>query len=157
LRAAFLKAKLKRMEDAINIRTATIEDYGFLYVLHCTTMHDYIDTTWGWDEAWQQNYFEEHFRPETNQIIVLNGHDIGRVEVDYKEDGVHIGNIQILPEYQSKGIGSFIILNIIQQAQQKQHPVTLQVLKVNPARRFYERLGFVVEGEDDAHFKMRRP
>jgi ribosomal protein S18 acetylase RimI-like enzyme len=48
-------------------------------------------------------------------------------------------------------------LNIIQQAQQKQHPVTLQVLKVNPARRFYERLGFVVEGEDDAHFKMRRP
>lgn len=144
------------MEDAINVRIATPEDYGFLYVLHCATMHDYIEATWGWDEAWQQSYFQEHFRCETNQIIVLDGHNIGRVEVDYREDGVHIGNIQILPEHQNKGIGSLIILNIIRQAQRHERPVTLQVLKVNPARRFYERLGFVVEGEDDAHFKMKR-
>ncbi|MBD2099956.1 N-acetyltransferase [Leptolyngbya sp. FACHB-261] len=144
------------MEDVIKLRVATPEDYGFLYALHCTTMHDYIEATWGWDEVWQQSYFKQHLRPEANQIIVLNGHEIGRVEVDYKEDGVHIGNIQILPEYQSKGIGSLIILKIIRQAQRQEHPVTLQVLKVNPARRLYERLDFVVEGEDDAHFKMKR-
>jgi ribosomal protein S18 acetylase RimI-like enzyme len=144
------------MENAINVRVAKPEDYDFLYALHCATMYDYIEATWGWDETWQQNHFKEHFLPEDNQIIVLNGHDIGRVEVDYKEDGVHIGNIQILPEHQNKGIGSLIILEIIGQPQRQERPVTLQVLKVNPARRFYERLGFVVEGEDDAHFKMKR-
>ena len=144
------------MEDAINIRIATPEDYGFLYALHCTTMYDYIEATWGWDEAWQQSHFKEHFQPDANQIIMLNGHDIGRVEVDYKEDRAHIGNIQILPEHQSKGIGSVVILKIIRHAQRQERFVTLQVLKVNPARRCYERLGFVVEGEDDAHFKMKR-
>ncbi|MEP0874065.1 GNAT family N-acetyltransferase [Trichocoleus desertorum AS-A10] len=101
------------MEDVIKLRIVTLEDYGFLYALHCTTMHDYIKATWGWDEVWQQSYFKQHFRPEANQIIVLNGHEIGSVEVDYKEDGVHISNIQILPEHQSKGIGSLIILKII--------------------------------------------
>jgi len=60
------------------------------------------------------------------------------------KDGVHISNIQILPERQSKGIGSLIILKIIRQVQRQEHPVTLQV---NPARRLYELLGFVIEGE----------
>ena len=147
---------MKRMEDAIELRVAKSEDYDFLYALHCTTMRDYIEATWGWDEVWQQNHFKQHFQPEANQIIVLNAHEIGRVEVDYNEDGVHIGNIQILPNNQSRGVGSRVILHIIQEAQRQEHPVTLQVLKVNPARRFYERLGFVVEGEDDAHFKMKR-
>ncbi|MEP1061210.1 GNAT family N-acetyltransferase [Stenomitos frigidus AS-A4] len=87
---------------------------------------------------------------------MLHGHEIGRVEVDDKKDRVHIGNIQILPEHQSKGIGSLIILKIIRQAQRQEQPVTLQVLKVNPARQLYEQLGFVVEGEDDTHFKMKR-
>lgn len=156
LRVMGLNAKLKCMENAINIRIATPEDYEFLYALHSKTMFDYIETTWGWDETWQRNHFVEHFQPEANQIIVLNSHDVGRIELYYKADEVRIGNIQILPEYQSKGIGSFIILKIIRQAQQQKQCVTLQVLKVNPARRFYERLGFVVEGEDDAHFKMKR-
>ncbi|MBD2073054.1 GNAT family N-acetyltransferase [Phormidium sp. FACHB-592] len=144
------------MEDVIKLRLATPEDYGFLYALHGITMHDYIEVTWGWGEVWQQSYFKQHFRPEANQIIVLHGHEIGHVEVDDKKDRVHIGNIQILPEHQSKGIGSLIILKIIRQAQRQEQPVTLQVLKVNPARRLYKRLGFVVEGEDDAHFKMKR-
>ena len=144
------------MDNAISIRTAKQEDLKFLFALHCSTMYDYIEATWGWEEGWQQNYFREHFQPENNQIIVLKGHDIGRVEVEYKKEAVHICNIQILPEYQNKGIGSFIILEIIGQAQRQRRPVTLQVLKVNPARQFYERLGFVVAGEDDAHFKMKR-
>ncbi|MGI8555991.1 MAG: GNAT family N-acetyltransferase [Pyrinomonadaceae bacterium] len=144
------------MGDTIKLRVATPEDYDFLYALHCTTMRDYIEETWGWDEVWQQNHFKQHFQPEANQIILLNGCEVGRIEMGCNENGVRIGNIQILPANQSKGVGSHVILNIVRQAQQQKQPVTLQVLKVNPARRLYERLGFVVEGEDDAHFKMKR-
>ncbi|HEY9735320.1 MAG TPA: GNAT family N-acetyltransferase, partial [Trichocoleus sp.] len=138
------------MEGEIELRVATPEDYDFLYGLHCATMRDYIEATWGWDEAWQQNHFKQHFQPEANQIILLNGHKIGRVEMDCNEDRDHIGNIQILPAHQNNRVGSRVILNIIRQAQLKERPVTLQVLKVNPARQLYERLGFVVEGEDEA-------
>ncbi|MEE9280835.1 MAG: GNAT family N-acetyltransferase [Myxococcota bacterium] len=33
-------------------------------------------------------------------------------------------------------------------------PVTLKVLRVNPARELYERLGFSVTGETREHFQM---
>ncbi|MGI8813096.1 MAG: GNAT family N-acetyltransferase [Pyrinomonadaceae bacterium] len=148
--------KLERMENTINLRIATPNDYEFIYALNSKTMYSYIEATWGWDETWQQNHFKENFQSEANQIIVLNTHDIGRIELHHKADEVRIGNIQILPEYQNKGVGRTVMLKIIRQAQQQNQCVTLQVLKVNPARQFYERLGFVVEGDDDAHFKMKR-
>jgi hypothetical protein len=34
-------------------------------------------------------------------------------------------------------------------------PTVLQVLKVNPARQLYERLGFRRVGETATHFKMQ--
>lgn len=144
------------MENIITTRNATQNDYEFLYDLNSNAMSKYVQATWGWDETWQQNYFKENFQPEANKIIVLNSQDVGRIELFDKTDEVRVGNIQILPEHQNKGIGSVIMLKIIQQAQDQKQCVTLQVLKVNPARRFYERLGFFVEGEDDAHFKMKR-
>ncbi len=36
-------------------------------------------------------------------------------------------------------------------------PVRLQVIKGNPARNLYERLGFTVTGETDTHLLMLRP
>ncbi len=35
-------------------------------------------------------------------------------------------------------------------------PVRLRVLKVNPARRLWERLGFRVARETETHYEMRR-
>lgn len=151
-----MNAKPNRMENIITTRNATQNDYEFLYALNSKAMREYVQATWGWDETWQQNYFKEHFRPEANKIIMLNLEDVGRIEFFNEANAVRVSNIQILPEYQNKGIGSAIMLKIIQQAQDRKQCVTLQVLKVNPARRFYERLGFFVEDEDDVHFKMKR-
>jgi ribosomal protein S18 acetylase RimI-like enzyme len=35
-------------------------------------------------------------------------------------------------------------------------PVMLKVLKGNPAKRLYDRLGFEIIGEDEKEFHMRR-
>lgn len=119
-------------------------------------MRNYVEETWGWDDAWQLRHFEQNFKPELNQIIMLHGQPIGLLSVQQSDNELFIRSILIVSEYQSKGIGSFIISNVIEQAQQQGRPVTLQVLKVNPARRLYERLGFVIEDETETHFKMRR-
>ncbi len=97
------------MGDTIELRVAAPEDYDFLYALHCTTMRDYIEETWGWDEVWQQNHFKQHFQPGDNHIILLNGCEVGRIEMGCNENGVRIGNIQILPASQSKGVGRLFI------------------------------------------------
>lgn len=71
--------------------------------------------------------FQGEFQLEVNRTIVLNSHVVGRIKLYYKSNEVRIGNIQILPEYQSKGIGSFTTLKIIRQSQQQQQCVTLQL------------------------------
>lgn len=71
------------------------------------------------------------------------------------EDGLQISGIYILPEYQGRGLGTEVIDEVIKQARKRRQPVSLQVLKVNPARRLYERLGFVVIAESETHFQMR--
>ena len=63
----------------------------------------------------------------------------------------------MLPAYQGRGIGTALIMALVTEANQQRVPLTLQVLKVNPARRLYERLGFVVRDETAMHWPMTPP
>ena len=132
---------------------ATQADYDFLYQLKVATLKEYVAATWGWDEDYQRQHFAAHFRPERSQMIVVNGRDVGELSIVENEDGVQISGIYILPEYQ--GLGTAVLSDVIEQARKARRPVKLQVLKVNPARLLYERMGFVVESESETHFKMR--
>ena len=139
----------------ITTRTATPDDYDFLWQLLKATMQDYVDQTWGWDEAWQQTYFRGTFDPGENQIVVLNGQDIGVIAVKQTETAVFLSRIYILPEYQGQGIGTQLVESVKAEAFREGLPVTLRVLKVNPARHLYERLGFVVAEERGTHYYMK--
>jgi ribosomal protein S18 acetylase RimI-like enzyme len=141
----------------ISLRKATPNDADFLYRLHRAAMQTYVIQTWGtWDEAWQSRYFQQHFTPSTCQIIVVRGQDAGVISVLRRTTDIFLSNIELLPAFQGQGIGTHLITALIAEAQQKGISITLQVLKVNPARRLYERLGFVVNGETPTHYLMSR-
>jgi len=55
-----------------------------------------------------------------------------------------------------QGIGSRVMRAVIDEAAYEGKAVTLGVMKINPARRLYERLGFSVTHEDQYKFYMRR-
>ena len=79
------------------------------------------------------------------------------MEVDRRSDEFHLAGIYLLPGHQGQGVGSAVIMDIIEEASKRQLPVTLQVLKVNPrAQALYEKLGFVVTGETKTHKLMKR-
>jgi len=139
----------------ISLRPATSEDFDFLYNLRRATMQHYVAQTWGWNEAWQWNYFQQHFNPEECQIIRFQGKDIGVLSVRKQETEVFLKFIEVLPEYQNQGIGTVVIKSILEEAHHTGQPVGLQVLKVNPARSLYERLGFLTTGETATHYLMR--
>jgi ribosomal protein S18 acetylase RimI-like enzyme len=72
------------------------------------------------------------------------------------QDGVRwIHTICIVPEHQKRGIGTEVIRSVIAEAGAQKMPLYLSVLKVNPARRLYERLGFEVIEETKHHFRMK--
>ncbi len=111
------------------LRAATGEDGDFLYRLHVATMKEYVAQTWGWDDAAQETYFRANSE-------------------------VSVAVIEILPQHQRRGLGSAVVKDIVSEAKSRGLPVTLQVLKVNPARKLYERLGFRIVGETETHYRM---
>jgi len=61
----------------------------------------------------------------------------------------------VLPTHQNQRLGTNVMQGLLAAAREKQIPLSLQVLKVNPARTLYERLGFAVIGETPTHYQMR--
>ena len=117
-------------------------------------MKQYVEQTWGWDEARAASKFQERFHRSHYQIVVVGGRDIGAINREKREDTIYIANIEVAPEYQGRGIGTAITNEIIAEARRDGLSVSLRVLKVNPARHLYERLGFIVTNEDGTHKYM---
>jgi ribosomal protein S18 acetylase RimI-like enzyme len=119
-------------------------------------MQMYVEDTFGpWDEVWQENYFRDRFDPAVLQVIQLDEQDVGVLFIQERVEELFVVNLEILPEYQRKGIGTTVIRQLLAAAQRQSKPVALQVLKSNiPARNLYQRLGFGVTGENATHYIM---
>jgi ribosomal protein S18 acetylase RimI-like enzyme len=139
------------------LRQATRADHDFLYRLHVAAMKEIVAQVWGWDDAWQERFFADGFDPAPARIIVVGGQDVGVIAVQWSDVDAYLVDIEIFPEYQGRGLGASVLRGVIAEADARTLPVRLQVLKVNPARRLYERLGFVVTGETETHYLMVRP
>lgn len=143
-----------RVDAMVRLRPATLADADFLYRLLVASMKDYVAATWGWDEEFQKEHFRTHFEPQKLQIVLVDGCEIGVLSVEPRDGELWLASIQLLPEYQRRGIGTQIIRDVLARGRQQEARVTLQVLKVNPARSLYERLGFCVIGETKTHFLL---
>ncbi len=55
--------------------------------------------------------------------------------------------IAVLPEFLGYGVGTLLLQHLLEAAKQRYSSVVLSVRTTNPAKRLYERMGFVVTGE----------
>jgi ribosomal protein S18 acetylase RimI-like enzyme len=141
----------------VALRECREEDRVFVWEVRRQALREYVAAIWGWDEGAQRGMFEQRFSPSGHQIIVVDGMDAGLLQLVDEGGNLVVGKIELLPEFQRKGVGTILMKRILGEAQVRRVPVRLQVLRTNtPARRFYERLGFSVSGETDTHFQMER-
>ena len=139
----------------IGFRSATSSDREWLYELKRVTMGGYVSETYGWDESFQRHRFEENFKPGALKIVQVDGEDAGLLDAEEGPDHVALNRIELLPKFQRRGLGGRVIRGLLADARRKDKPVLLQVLRVNPARALYERLGFTAYEETKTHYKMR--
>jgi GNAT superfamily N-acetyltransferase len=140
---------------SFSVRPATADDIDALFVIHRAALGEYVAAMWGWDDALQLKFFREHFRPELRSVIQVRDRLIGFLDVAERDGCIWLGNIEIEPEYQGKGIGTAIIQELIERARAMGAPLKLQVLKVNRrAEALYSRLGFSQIGETATHLLM---
>ena len=138
------------------LRPATPDDSEFVFRVKEAALGEYIRRTWGWDERFQRDHHVREYDPEAITIISYLDADVGWLEVERRGDELFLAGIYVLPQHQGHGVGSALIMDIIKEASERQLPVTLQVLKVNPrAQALYEKFGFVVTGESKTHHSMK--
>lgn len=138
----------------IGLRPATPGDYDFLYELHRAALGPYIAATWGWDEPWQRRTFRRHLE-SPRQIVIEEAKRIGSLSLIRRRDCDYLAYLALLPAHHGRGLGTRLIARLMVRAEARGLPLRLRVLKVNPARRLYDRLGFAVTGEDAVSWVMQ--
>lgn len=141
--------------SAYELREVTHQDYNFIYHVKTTTLKPHIELVWGWDEAVQTKYLEESFGLETQLIITHEQEEIGILELNELEKRLEVVELEILPAYQRKGIGTKILQDIIEEYKGKGKQVGIGCFKINgDAKRLYERLGFIMIKETETHYVL---
>jgi GNAT superfamily N-acetyltransferase len=137
----------------ISQRAATWDDVEWLEPFYESIMRPYyVELNLFWDST----KFREYFDPKLTQIIQVDGVDIGLIKTEERLDCIYLGDIQIQSEYRNKGIGTSLIESVIRSASIVNRPVRLRVLRGNPAKNLYLRLGFKeVEKLDDCDILER--
>ena len=105
-------------------------------------MREYVVAQWGtWDAAAQRASHEKSFDTSKFRIVLVDGDAAGVLEVLDFADHVQLGTLYLLPAYQSRGVGAFLLQRVLADAVGR--PVRLRTLAVNArAQRFYARHGF---------------
>jgi ribosomal protein S18 acetylase RimI-like enzyme len=133
-------------------RRATDADFLFMRETKLEGLRPYVEAMWGWNREKQEQLFQQDFKPKQSEIIVVAGVDVGFVRVVKGSATMFVGGIYVCASARRRGIGTAILRDLIATSTKQSKPLTLQVLKVNPARRLYERLGFVTTSETSSHF-----
>jgi GNAT superfamily N-acetyltransferase len=139
----------------ITLRDASEDDREFVFHLLKVALGPYIEQTFGpWREEEQRARFAELTDPGAHQIVELAGRAVGCLNVRWLPHQVKLNRVFLLPEIQGRGLGTQLVQGVLSSAASKGLPVRLRVLRVNPGRRLYERIGFRVTGETETHILM---
>lgn len=140
--------------DEFAYRPASDDDVEWLVKLRIETMSEHI-------EASGQILTVEEQRQRVLQdfdcirVMQIEGEPIGMIKVVRRTNPWKLVQIQIVPQHQGQGIGGKVVRALLHEATKTSNSVTLSVLKVNPARHLYERLGFRIAAIKEHAYEMR--
>lgn len=138
---------------AVELRAAQESDVPFLLQLRALSLEPHEKKA-GLPPSAQRRLERVRAHFEAGQVIELAGQPVGLVKVVRSAQRWKLLQLQVLPQYQGRGIGTEVVLDVLKQARAVHLPVVLTVLKENPAKRFYERVGFRVVGEREHVYEM---
>lgn len=136
----------------------TAIDFEELAALRIAAMRPSLEQVGRFDPERARERLRKSFYPEHTKFVVLDGQRIGFYTFRPADDGFHLDHLYVHPSCQSRGIGSYVIHQLLSLSDTRQMPVRLGALRESPSNRFYQRHGFVqtAEGEWDI-FYIRPP
>lgn len=153
-------------QENIRLRAAQISDEAFLETVYADARRDEL-AAFGWSAEQENAFFKMQFAlqkrayamqfPDADYSIVeFNNRAIGRAIVLRGELEIRLIDITLFAAFRNRGVGSFLIERLKDEARRDGKILRLRVLKTNDgARRLYERLNLTIESEEELHFSMR--
>lgn len=105
----------------------------------------------------QARHYGAVFPEAGYSVITVSGEPAGRLIVDRSDSEIRIVDIALLPQFRGAGVGTAIVRELLEEADECGLPVRCHVAVGNDARRFWERLGLRAGGHHDAYIAMERP
>ncbi len=132
---------------------ATEDDRQWIEQLRRSVYLDLFFATWGnWDEARHLRHCSECWDQGNIFCVEVGGVRVGMIQLFDRSDAIEVGEIQITPSYQGRGIGSTLLRDTVSKAQACGKKVSLATgLKNHRAFSLYRRLGFDHTGQTDTH------
>ncbi len=138
-------------------------DNPFFFTVYADTRTAEM-ASWGWSSEEQLEFLRTQFKfqqrsyqvqyPNLESRIVLSGNTpAGRMLLARNETETVLVDISLLANFHNLGIGAALL----QELQGEINPggsLRLSVMKTNPARRLYERLGFHISDVGEVYLSM---
>ena len=143
----------------IALAPCSADDKDFAFQVTERAMRAYVEQAFGvWDADKQRRRLDESFDTSTYSLVIVDRERAGILVVENRPSEIFLSQIFLLPRFQRLGIGSILIVQLIERADAERKPLRLRVLVVNPARSLYERLGFSVTMSDPIfHYMEHSP
>lgn len=135
------------MPPVWSLRPSLPSDASWIAELRAQVMRPDLERLGRWDPVHVRERFVTGFHPAHTFVIEVEASAVGVIAVRPESDEKWIEHFYLAPEYQGQGLGGAVLRQVLM-AQHDHRPFRLNVLQGSPARRLYERNGFVHEHED---------
>lgn len=149
--------------SGIHLREAMPEDLPLLADIYATTREEELQqVSWNpeqkkaftdWQSAQQEQHYALHY-PRAERLLIEQQHAsgrpgatpvaIGRIYLETTRLEVRLMDITLFPAYRNRGLGTRVMNALLCYADALPRQMSLHVEPFNPAKRMYERMGFVV-------------
>jgi ribosomal protein S18 acetylase RimI-like enzyme len=106
--------------------------------------------------AAQDTHYRAHYPGATWEVIESGGEPAGRLIVHRGDGEIRVMDISLLPAHRGRGLGTAVLGELAAEADAAQCRLSIHVEHTNPARRLYERLGFVEVEAGEVYVLMER-
>ena len=155
------------MSSSVNVqlRPVTDADQEFLVGVYASTRADELaQVNWDesqkdafirWQYAMQKQEYDARYPNARYELILVDDQPAGRIWVGSDDTQIRLLDIALLTEFQNRGVGAYLVQQLIDEAKRAQKPLRHMVFMLNDnAFRFYERLGFTTIEDVGAYKHM---
>lgn len=142
-------------------------DLSFLRELYASTRTQEMALT-GWSQTAidafltqqfdaQHRHYQKHYQGAEFSVVRQGDQAIGRFYLFRGPGTYNLMDLSLLPAWRGLGIGGHLLSSLAEEADAAGKSIRLYVEPDNPARRLYERFGFVVTRQHPVYLEMHRP